>query len=139
MHIAVITSAFNSEITFRLLEQTKQRLQEKGARLSFYSVPGALELPYAAQQVARNLKPDAIICLGAVIRGETDHYDYVCDHSIGGLMRVSLDEALPVINGILTVADERQAWDRLYKGAEFADCALEMAHFKNLNESLKYS
>ncbi|MGB6976649.1 MAG: 6,7-dimethyl-8-ribityllumazine synthase, partial [Gammaproteobacteria bacterium] len=94
-------------------------------------VPGAVEIPVTAQQLANTGNYDAIICLGAVIRGETDHYEYVCHQVSDGCQRVALDHHLPVIFGILTTDTVEQALARAggshgHKGRESADAALAM-------------
>lgn len=134
MSIAIIVSRFNETITARLLQGTLERCHELGledAALHVVWVPGAVELPLAAQQFARQEDCEAVICLGAVIRGETDHYDYVCQQVSYGCQRVALDFDLPVIFGVLTTENEQQALDRSggahgHKGREAADTALEM-------------
>lgn len=139
LKIAIIVSAFNHAITKRLCEGTLLRLKEHGLtdeQRDVYQVPGAVEIPLVAQQLAKLKKYDAIIALGAVIRGETSHYDYVCEQVSQGCQRVSLDYELPVIFGVLTTENEAQAWDRLggqhgHKGYDAADCALQMVQLLN--------
>jgi len=134
MSIAVIVSHFNREITERLLQGATARLHELGltdADLHVAWVPGAIELPLAAQQFAKREECDAVICLGAVIRGETDHYEYVCQQVSYGCQRVALDYDIPVIFGVLTTATEEQALARSggahgHKGREAADAAMAM-------------
>ena len=94
-------------------------------------VPGAIEIPVVAQRLARSKKYHAIIALGAVIRGETSHYDYVCEQVSQGCQRVMLETEVPIIFGVLTTENVEQARDRVngkkaYKGREAADAALEM-------------
>ncbi|NBX92438.1 MAG: 6,7-dimethyl-8-ribityllumazine synthase, partial [Proteobacteria bacterium] len=93
--------------------------------------PGAVEIPLALQKLAELKQFDALIALGAVIRGETSHYDYVCNLVSSGCQKISLDSGLPVIFGVLTTETEEQAWDRCggkhgHKGHEAADAACEM-------------
>ena len=134
MKIAIIVSRFNQEITQRLLQGAKERLSEVGLSHDQFPVtwvPGAIELPLAAQQFAKREEFGAIICLGAVIRGETDHYDYVCQQVSYGCQRVALDFDIPVIFGVLTTENEEQALARTggahgHKGREAADAAMEM-------------
>lgn len=134
MGIAIIVSRFNQNVTQRLLQGAQERLQEAGiaaADLHIAWVPGAVELPLAAQQFAKQEDCVAIICLGAVIRGETDHYDYVCQQVSYGCQRVALDYDIPVIFGVLTTQNEEQALARTggasgHKGREAAEAALEM-------------
>ena len=132
--VAVILSQFNYEITQKLLQGTLQRLIELGmdsADIMIVEVPGAIEIPLIALQLAKKKLYGAMIALGAVIRGETSHYDYVCEQVSQGLQRISLDFAIPIIFGILTTDDEAQAWERCggnhgHKGIDAADSALAM-------------
>lgn len=132
--IAVVVSAFNQDITGALKQGALERLKELGfdsELITLVEVPGAVEIPFAAQLLAKAGQVRAIIALGAVIRGETTHYDYVCDQVSQGCQRVMLDYTLPVIFGVLTTENEAQAWDRLggshgHKGRDAADCAVMM-------------
>lgn len=132
--IAIIVSAFNRSVTQALLEGTLDKLSEyhfKQEDITVVQVPGALEIPLIAKRLAREKQQDVIIALGAVIRGETTHYDYVCQQVSEGCQRVSLDFEIPVVFGVLTTENEAQAWDRLggqhgHKGADAADCAIAM-------------
>ena len=94
------------------------------------SVPGALEIPIALQWMAQSGRFDALVALGAVIRGDTYHFDVVANESARGVMDVMLECGVPVANGILTTDDEAQAEARLEKGAEAVRVALEMARLK---------
>ena len=94
------------------------------------SVPGALEIPFALQKLAQTDEYDALIALGAVIRGETYHFDLVANESAAGIMRVSLDFEVPIANGVLTTENDEQCQARLdMKGRDCARCAVEMANF----------
>lgn len=134
MSIGIVVSRFNQNITERLLQGALERLSELGiarADTHVFWVPGAVELPLAAQQLAKREECDAVICLGAVIRGETDHYNYVCQQVSYGCQKVALDFDIPVIFGVLTTENEQQALARTggeygHKGREAADTALEM-------------
>ncbi len=134
MKIAVITSRFNEPVTESLFKGAMERLEEVGiARddIATAWVPGAVELPLIAQQFAMRLEYDAIICLGAVIRGETGHYDYVCEQVSQGCQRVSLQFNVPVIFGVLTTDNAEQAFARVggakgHKGREAVDAAIDM-------------
>lgn len=132
--IAVIVSQFNHDITSALKEGALQRLTNASLEndIVVVEVPGAIEIPIVAKRLAQRNQFDAIIALGAVIRGETTHYDYVCQQVSDGCMHVSLTYDTPIIFGVLTTENEQQAWDRLggkhgHKGVEAADCALAMA------------
>lgn len=132
--IALVVSSFNEPITTALKEGALQRLAEYGFKaneITLIEVPGAVEIPYVAQMLAQKNEVQSIIALGAVIRGDTTHYDYVCDQVSQGCQRVMLDYTLPVIFGVLTTENEAQAWDRLggnhgHKGKDAVDCALMM-------------
>lgn len=136
--IAVVVSTFNQAITTSLKDGTLQRLHELGfpsKDLTVVEVPGAVEIPFVANIIAKKNQVQAIIVLGAVIRGETSHYDYVCEQVSQGCQRVMLDHDVPVIFGILTTENEQQAWDRLggthgHKGRDAADCAVIMHSIK---------
>ena len=94
------------------------------------SVPGALEIPFALQKLAQTDEYDALIALGAVIRGETYLFDLVANESAAGIMRVSLDFEVPIANGVLTTENDEQCQARLdMKGRDCARCAVEMANF----------
>ncbi|KTD63334.1 6,7-dimethyl-8-ribityllumazine synthase [Legionella shakespearei] len=132
--IALVVSSFNEPITNALKEGALQRLAEHGfkpSEITLVEVPGAVEIPFAAQMLAKKNQVQCIIALGAVIRGDTTHYDYVCDQASQGCQRVMLDYNLPVVFGVLTTENEAQAWDRVggnhgHKGKDAVDCALMM-------------
>ena len=132
--IAIITSQFYREITQLLQHGTIQRFQEKGIFISdknIFSVPGAIEIPIIAATLASKKTYDAIVCLGAVIRGETSHYDYVCLQVSYGCQKIAIEQKIPIIFGILTTDNDQQALDRCggihgHKGVECADAALDM-------------
>lgn len=132
--IALVVSTFNQSITSALKKGTVGRLTELGFtpnEIVLVEVPGAIEIPLAVQLLAKKKIVQVIIALGAVIRGETSHYDYVCDQISQGCQRVMLDFSIPVIFGVLTTENEAQAWDRLggkqgHKGREAANCAVMM-------------
>ena len=136
--IALVVSTFNHPITNALKEGALERLTELGfvsTDITIVEVPGAVEIPFVAQLLAKKNSVQAIIALGAVIRGETSHYDYVCDQVSQGCQRVMLDFNIPVIFGVLTTENDEQAWDRLggkhgHKGKEAADCAVMMHSIK---------
>ncbi len=134
---AIVWSRFNHAVVSKLLDGAKACFSEHGiADDSIYvvEVPGAWELPYAAQKLAQSQRFDAVVALGAVIRGGTPHFDYVSEGTALGLGRVSLDAGVPVIFGVLTTDDEAQALDRAggahgNKGRDAALTAIEMALF----------
>ncbi len=135
LRIAIVASRFNEVIVGRLLDGALEALTRMGAErpdVHVTWVPGAWELPLAAQELARDGNNDAIVALGAVIRGDTAHFDYICTECASGLSRVSLDHRVPVGFGVLTCdntaqADERTGSGDSNKGAEAAIAAVEMA------------
>lgn len=138
LRIGIVRSRFNEEIGVAMLDACRKRLAELGvAELGIVSVPGALEAPLALQKLVNTEKYDALIALGAVIRGETYHFETVANESAAGLMQVQLDSGIPVANGILTVDTEAQARTRaVQKGRDCAEVAVEMA---NLGKSVAKS
>jgi 6,7-dimethyl-8-ribityllumazine synthase len=130
--IAVIAARFNQEIVDELLSRCVNRLRELGvktAKISIHRVPGAFELPVAAKLAAETGKFTAIICLGAVIRGDTPHFDFVAGEAARGIQQVAIETGVPVIFGVLTTETETQARQRLDAGGRAAEAALEMAQF----------
>jgi 6,7-dimethyl-8-ribityllumazine synthase len=135
MRLGIVASRFNEELTARLLERARAEAKKLGAQCSVVSVPGALEIPIALQWLAQSGRFDALVAVGAVIRGETYHFEVVANESARGITDVSLECGLPIANGILTTNDEKQADARLDKGAEAVRVAVEMAKLKQkLNE-----
>lgn len=134
LHIALVVSLFNQPITQALKEGALHRLEESGfpmKNITVVEVPGAVEIPLMAKLLAKQRKYAAIIALGAVIRGETSHYESVCEQVSQGCLQVMLEAELPVIFGVLTTENEAQAWDRLggnhgHKGKDATDTALAM-------------
>jgi 6,7-dimethyl-8-ribityllumazine synthase len=132
---AVIASRWNGEIVDALIDGARRAFAERGvadATLEVLRVPGAWELPLLASRLAVSGKYHAIVALGCVVRGETRHYEHVADECARGLMRVALDSGVPVLNGVLAVEDEADAWARAggargNKGADVAVAAIEMA------------
>lgn len=133
LHIAIVVSRFNEDVTNRLLRGATEALQEHGVEdPDVYWVPGSLELPVTALALAEKGGHDAIVCLGCVIRGETFHFEIVAMQSAAGLMQVQLDTGVPIAFGVLTTEDRDQALARSgsknNKGADAADAAIEMAN-----------
>jgi 6,7-dimethyl-8-ribityllumazine synthase len=132
--IAIVVSQFNQFITGRLLDGCLKGLKQHGIdeqSITVIEVPGAIEIPLVCQQVITHQKPDAVIALGCVIRGETSHYDYVCDQVSQGCQQLALHTSTPVIFGVLTTENEAQALARVggkhgHKGVEAAESALMM-------------
>ncbi len=134
LNIGIVTSRFNYEITSQLHAAAVKRLKEKNIpeeNITSVFVPGAVEIPLAAQHLASQKKFDAIICLGAVIRGDTDHYDYVCQQVSYGIQRVALDHHIPVTFGVLTTETEEQAQSRVSIIPGYVDGTFEMIELVN--------
>jgi 6,7-dimethyl-8-ribityllumazine synthase len=136
LRLAIVRSMFNGQVVDGLLAGAGQELLELGLApeaLTVVDVPGAFELPLAARAAAESGRFDAIVALGAVIRGETDHYEHIARAAAAGLAGVSVDSGVPVGFGLLTVADQAQALARsapgpYNKGAEAARAAVAMVH-----------
>ncbi|HSA90277.1 MAG TPA: 6,7-dimethyl-8-ribityllumazine synthase [Burkholderiales bacterium] len=131
MRLGIVVSRFNEEICGKLLERARAEARKLNAQCTEVSVPGALEIPLALQWMAQSGRYDALVALGAVIRGDTYHFDVVANESARGVMDVMLEFGVPVANGILTTDDERQAAARLEKGAEAVRVAVEMARLRS--------
>jgi len=137
MCFGIVVAEWNKEITGALLDGAVQTLQKHGAlpeNIHVKTVPGSFELIYGAQQLCKNDGFDAIIILGCVIRGETPHFDYICQGVTYGIARLNASQNIPVIYGLLTVNDLQQAKDRSggklgNKGDECAVDAIKMAKF----------
>jgi 6,7-dimethyl-8-ribityllumazine synthase len=132
LRVAVVRSRFNEEFGRASLEACLVRLMELGVHerdVTVLSVPGALEVPLALQKLAGTGRYDALIALGAVIRGETYHFEIVSNESAAGVTQVQLDTGVPIANGILTTDTEAQAAARApVKGRDCAEVAVEMAN-----------
>ncbi len=136
LRIAVLCARFNPAVTDGLRDGAVGELRALGAaasRVSVFDVPGAFELPLAARVAAESGRFDAVVALGAVIKGDTDHYDHVAREAASGLAAASLETRVPVAFGVLTVRRARQALVRAQpgpdnKGAEAARAAVAMVH-----------
>ena len=138
LRIGIVVGRFNLEVGEGLLAACTAALAKRGVRASdvrVVTVPGALEVPLALQKLANTGKFDALVALGAVIRGDTYHFEVVANESASGITMVALDSGVPVANGILTTNDEEQALARVaQKGEDCALAAIEMANLvKKLN------
>ena len=130
LRIGIVQARFNAHIGDRLRDGCMAELQRLGVAdddIEVVSVPGALEIPLALKALAQSDEFDALIALGCVIRGETYHFELVCNESARGITQVQLDHMVPVANAILTVENQAQAEARISKGAEAARVAIEMA------------
>jgi len=133
---AIVASKFNSQIVERLVAGAHDGLRRSGIAdddVDLAWVPGAFELPLIAQKLAGSKKYAAVICLGAVIRGDTDHYDYVCRAATDGILQAGLTTGVPVLFGVLTCDTDEQALDRAggkagNKGCDVALAAIEMVN-----------
>jgi 6,7-dimethyl-8-ribityllumazine synthase len=136
LRIGVVVSRFNEFITEQLVKGALETLEKQGCvSITVAKVPGAFELAVAAKAMAPQC--DAIVALGAVVRGDTPHFEYVCQGATEGLNRVSLDSGVPVAFGVLTTNNLQQAMDRAggvsgNKGSEAAEAAIEMANLVRL-------
>ncbi len=128
--LGIVHSRFNGEICEMLLAAARAELERLGAESEVVSVSGALEIPLALQWMAQSGRFDALVAIGAVIRGDTYHFEVVANESARGVMDVALEFGIPVANGILTTENETQARARKDKGAEAVRAALEMARLK---------
>lgn len=140
----IIVSKFNETVTSQMLKGAIATLKDAGAReeeIEIVKVPGAFEIPLIARQLAQSQRFDAIICIGAVIRGETPHFDFISAEASRGIAQAGLDTGIPVIFGVLTTDTVEQALARandsgINRGAEAAQSAMEMASLmKQLHHS----
>ena len=130
MRLGIVASRFNEQVAGELLKRARAEARKLGIEFEEKSVPGALEIPIALQWMAQSGRYDGLVALGAVIRGDTYHFEVVCNESARGVMDVALESGLPVANGILTTEDEAQANARLDKGAEAVRVAVEMCKLR---------
>ncbi len=136
LRLAVVVARFNAHVTSKLYDGWRDELGARGLdpdALTSVEVPGCFELPLVAKALAASGRFDAVICLGAVIRGDTPHFDYVSSETTSGLQRAALDTGVPVVFGVLTTDDDEQAIERVgggggHKGRDAALTAIEMVH-----------
>ncbi len=140
--VGIVAARFNEFITSKLLGGARDGLlrhnvQEEDIHVAW--VPGAFEIPLVAAKMAKSGKYDAVICLGAVIRGATSHYDYVCSEVSKGIANVSLDSGVPVLFGVLTTENLEQAIERAGSkaGNKGYDCALSAIEMVNLLHTME--
>jgi 6,7-dimethyl-8-ribityllumazine synthase len=128
---AVAVACFYRDLADRLVEGAARAFERAGAEFEVHEVPGAFELPLAARYCADSGRYAGVACLGAVIRGETDHYEYVCSQAAGGIASVGLETGVPCAFGVLTVETQQQALERLggkrHQGEDAAEAVLRMA------------
>ena len=136
LRFGIVASRFNDFVTSRLLSGALDALERTGAsdgNIVIVKVPGSFEIPLAAQKLARTSQYDGLICLGTLIRGDTPHFEYICNEVAKGIAAVSLEAGIPVAFGVLTADTVEQAIDRAglksgNKGFEAAMSAVEMAN-----------
>lgn len=137
MRIGIVAARFNEFITAKLLSGALDGLSRhnvKEENIAVAWVPGAFEIPLAASKMVKSGKYDAVICLGAVIRGNTSHYEYVCNEVTKGIAAISLNSGIPVLFGVLTTENIEQAIERAgtKAGNKGYDCALSAIEMVNL-------
>ena len=141
MNIGIVVSRFNEYAGKEELDACLEELKVLGVQedcISVVSVPGALEIPFALQMMAESEEFDALIALGAVIRGETYHFEIVSNESARGIMDLQLKTGIPIANGILTCETDEQAVERLeITGRDCARCAVEMANYSLAFQALR--
>ena len=136
MRVGIIVGRFNHFLTDKLLDGAIDCLKRHGCTetdVAVAYVPGAFEIPYVAARLAKSSNYDAVICLGAVIRGDTPHFDYIANESAKGIARIALDTGLPVVYGMVTADTLEQAIERAgtkagNKGWDAAQSAIEMVN-----------
>jgi 6,7-dimethyl-8-ribityllumazine synthase len=133
---AIVVATFYEELAQKLTEGARAAFEEAGHEVLVYDVPGAFELPMAAKLCAETGDFRGVACLGAVIRGETTHYDYVCNEAARGIQNVQLETGVPCGFGLLTVENYEQALARVgekrHQGADAAHAVLALARLKAL-------
>jgi 6,7-dimethyl-8-ribityllumazine synthase len=132
---AITVGRFYEDLALRLVEGATRTFKAAGAEVEVHDVPGAFELPLAAKYCAESGRYEGVACLGAVIRGETTHYDYVCGEAAAGIARVQLDTGVPCSFGVLTVENMEQALARVgggkrHQGEDAAHAVLRMAELR---------
>ncbi|MFM9970354.1 MAG: 6,7-dimethyl-8-ribityllumazine synthase [Burkholderiales bacterium] len=139
--VGIVRARFNETVGLALLDSCCKRLRELGVAddaITVVSVPGALEVPLVLQKLAATGRFQALIALGAVIRGETYHFEIVSNESSAGISAVALDSGIPVANGILTTENDAQAEARVaQKGRDCAEAAIEMANLGRVVDRLR--
>ena len=132
LKVGIAVARFNSDITFKMRDLCLARLEELGVTVEesqIFEVPGSFELPLATRALLDPpVSADAVIAIGAVIRGETDHYEHIANAASQGLLRVSEDSLRPVIFGVLTTDTVEQAVERIEQASGYADSAVEMVN-----------
>jgi 6,7-dimethyl-8-ribityllumazine synthase len=135
MTFAIAVGRFYEDLADRLIEGAMRVFEDAGGEVEVHEVPGAFELPLAAKYCAESGRYEGVACLGAVIRGETSHYDHVCGEAASGIARVQLDTGVPCSFGVLTVENMDQALERTgggkrHQGEDAAHAVLRMAELR---------
>jgi 6,7-dimethyl-8-ribityllumazine synthase len=135
MRFAIVVGRFYDDLADRRVEGATRVFEDAGGEVEVHDVPGAFELPLAAKYCAESGSYDGVACLGAVIRGETSHYDHVCNEAAAGISRVQLDTGVPCALGVLTVENMEQALARTgdgkrHQGEDAAHAVLRMAELR---------
>jgi 6,7-dimethyl-8-ribityllumazine synthase len=133
---AIAVGRFYEDLAQRLVDGATRVFEQTGGEIDVYDVPGAFELPLAAKYCAESGRYSGVACLGAVIRGETDHYDFVCGEAASGIARVALDSGVPCAFGVLTVDNMDQALARTgdgkrHQGEDAARAVVRMAQMRD--------
>ena len=132
---AIVVGRFYEDLADELVKGASRVFADAGGEVDVYDVPGAFELPLAAKYCAESGRYEGVACLGAVIRGETSHYDHVCEEAAAGINRVSLDTGVPCSFGVLTVETREQALARLgdkrHQGEDAARAVVAMADLRS--------
>lgn len=130
--VALVVSDYNTDITYALADSCQKELEQQGVEVEIKKAPGAFELPFVCQKLAKTNQYSAVVAIGCIIRGETSHYDHIADAVANGVMQVGLNTGVPCIFGVLTVENLEQAKDRIKdgkqgdKGVEAALSALQL-------------
>lgn len=141
LKIGIVASRFNEFITSKLISGAEDCLKRHGVRdedITLVWVPGAFEIPLMAKKMVMNMSFDAVICLGAVIRGATSHYEMVCNETTKGIAQVSLNSGIPVLFGVVTTDTIEQAIERAgtKAGNKGYDCAMSAIEMANLSKEI---
>lgn len=142
IRVGIVAPRFNEAVVSRLISGAEDGLVRHGVKdgqITLVRVPGAFEIPSAAKKMALSGRYDAVICLGAVIRGETSHYDYVCAEVSKGIASAALETGIPVLFGVLTTDTIEQAMNRagLKSGIKGFECALDALEMASLFKQIK--
>jgi 6,7-dimethyl-8-ribityllumazine synthase len=138
--IGIVQATFNSDITDKILEHTLGTLKEYAVitkNITIHTVPGAVEIPVVLQSMAKSQKYDALIAIGAVIKGKTDHYGFVAKFVTEGVLRVSLDNTIPIGFAVLTTQNKKLAQERVTIGSEAVEATLQVAKITSSSSRAK--